>query len=95
MKGNAENGYCRTYIYELFNDYYLQQLKLYTQWVSEHVTGGDTKKPMKPAKPLPMKEIVDGFYAKPLAEMAPPAVMNQAENYKAILDRLVAVSEKL
>ena len=95
LKGNAENGYCRTYIYELFNDYYLQQLKLYTQWVSEHVTGGDTKKPMKPAKPLPMKEIVDGFYAKPLAEMAPPAVMNQAENYKAILDRLVAVSEKL
>ena len=23
LKGNAENGYCRTYIYELFNDYYL------------------------------------------------------------------------
>lgn len=73
LKGNAENGYCRTYIYELFNDYYLPQLALYTKWVDERVAGGDVKSPMKPAKPLPMKEIVDAFYAKPLAEMARPA----------------------
>jgi hypothetical protein len=95
LKGNAENGYCRTYIYELFNDYYLPQLKLYTQWVDEHVTAGDTKKPMKPLKPLPMKEIVDVFYSKPLMEMAPPAVANPVENYKTILDHLAVVFEKL
>ncbi|MDD4870051.1 MAG: alpha-N-acetylglucosaminidase TIM-barrel domain-containing protein [Kiritimatiellae bacterium] len=95
LKGNAENGYCRTYIYELFNDYYLQQLKLYTEWVSEHVTAGDTKKPMKPAKPLPMKEIVDAFYSKPLVEMAPPTVTNPAENYRTILNHLASVCEKL
>jgi hypothetical protein len=71
LKGNAENGYCRTYIYELFNDYYLPQLALYTRWVDERVASGEAKGPLRPAKPLPMQAVVDGFYAKPLAEMAP------------------------
>jgi len=78
LKGNAENGYCRTYIYELFNDYYLPQLSLYTKWVDERIASGDTKSPMKPAKPLPMKEVVDAFYAKPLAEMAGSAAKTRS-----------------
>lgn len=89
LKGNAENGYCRTYIYELFNDYYLPQLALYTKWVDERITSGDTQSPMKPAKPLPMKEVVDAFYAKPLAEMAPHAARTR-EAYRTALLRLAA-----
>jgi hypothetical protein len=89
LKGNAENGYCRTYIYELFNDYYLPQLALYTKWVDERITSGDTQSPMKPAKPLPMKEVVDAFYAKPLAEMAPHAARTR-EAYRTTLLRLAA-----
>ncbi len=89
LKGNAENGYCRTYIYELFNDYYLPQLSLYTKWVDERVAGGDIKSPMKPAKPLPMQAVVDAFYAKPLAAMAPHAARTR-EAYRTTLLRLAA-----
>ena len=45
LKGNAENGYCRSYIYELFNDYYLKQLALYVAWVDERVAGSGQSKP--------------------------------------------------
>ena len=93
LKGNAENGYCRTYIYELFNDYYLPQLALYTGWVGERVASGDTKNPMKPAKPLPMQAVVDAFYAKPLAEMGlPPQAPRTRETYRAVLERLADVT---
>ncbi len=88
LKGNAENGYCRSYIYELCNDYYLPQLALYTCWVEERVASGDTKSPMKPAKALPMKSSVNAFYAKPLAEMAAPAIKNPQEAYSAVMERL-------
>ena len=89
LKGNAENGYCRTYIYELFNDYYVPQLALYTCWADERVAGGDTKSPMKPAKPLPMQAVADAFYAKPLVEMA-PRTPHTREAYRAALTELTA-----
>lgn len=93
LKGNAENGYCRTYIYELFDDYYLPQLALYTDWVGERVAGGDTKSPLRPAKPLPMQAVVDAFYAKPLAEMARPSAPRTREAYRAVLQRLAGATE--
>ncbi len=94
LKGNAENGYCRTYIYELFNDYYLPQLALYTGWVDERVAGGDLKSPLKPAKPLPMQAVVDAFYARPLAEMGPQAQQPRSrEVYREVLKRLSAAMD--
>ena len=91
LKGNAENGYCRSYIYELFNDYYLPQLAVYTDWVDKQVASGDKTAPMKPAKPLNMQPSVDAFYAKPLAEMAPPEVRNPHEVYVIVMKRLAMV----
>ena len=88
LKGNAENGYCRSYIYELFNDYYLKQLALYVAWVDERVAGGDTASPMKSAKPLPMQAVTDAFYAKPLREMAPPACADRRAAFRAALEKL-------
>lgn len=88
LKGNAENGYCRSYIYELFNDYYLKQLALYVAWVDERVAGGDTASPMKPAKPLPMQAVTDAFYAKPLREMAPPTCADRRAAFRAALEKL-------
>jgi len=82
LKGNAENSYCRTYIYELFDPYYLPQLALYRGWVEERVAGGDTQRPMKPAQPLPMEPITDAFYAMPLAEMAPPVADDRAAAFQ-------------
>jgi len=93
LKGNAENGYCRSYIYELFNDYYLPQLAVYTGWVEERVAADDKRGPMKPVKPLPMQSIVDAFYAKPLEQMAAPKVANAHEAYCAVLERLAVASQ--
>ncbi len=87
LKGNAENGYCRTYIYELFDDYYLPQWNLYTQWVGARVANGDTRTPRKPENPLPMKPIADAFYAKPLSEMA-PRTAHTREAYQETMKRL-------
>ncbi|MDX9867073.1 MAG: alpha-N-acetylglucosaminidase TIM-barrel domain-containing protein [Kiritimatiellia bacterium] len=94
LKGNAENGYCRTYIYELFDDYYLPQLALYTQWVGERVAGGDRNPPMKPAKALPMQAVVDRFYAKPLADMAPRADRSP-EAFRAVIARLARQAKEI
>jgi hypothetical protein len=92
LKGNAENGYCRTYIYELFDSYYLPQLALYTGWVGERVAGGDTKSPMKPVKPLPMQAVVEAFYAKPLAEMGSQLQAPRTrEAYRAVLKPLAEI----
>ncbi len=88
LKGNAENSYCRTYIFELFDHYYLPQWALYRRWVDERVVGGDTRSLMKPAQPLPMQKIRDGFYATPLAEMAPPKSENPRAAYRTVLGRL-------
>lgn len=93
LKGNAENSYCRTYIFELFDDYYLKQLSLYTEWVGQRVSTGDAGNPFKPAEPLPMAAITDGWYGKPLAEMAPPDIENPGEAYRAALGRLAAAVE--
>ena len=96
LKGNAENGYCRTYIYELFNDYYLPQLAFYTGWVDARLASGDTKTIMKPAKALPMQAVVDGFYAKPLAEMAPSAAHTRqafAAAIRELTDRIEGKSK--
>lgn len=90
IKGNAENGYCRSYIYELFNDYYLKQLALYVEWADGRVAGGDKTSPMKPAKPLPMQAVTDAFYAKPLREMAPPACADRGAAFRAAVDKLAA-----
>ena len=90
LKGNAENGYCRSYIYELFNDYYLKQMALYVAWADGRVAGGDKTSPMKPAKPLPMQAVTDAFYAKPLREMAPPACADRGAAFRAAVDKLAA-----
>ena len=93
LKGNAENGYCRTYVYELFGHYYLPQLALYTQWVDDRVASGDTQSPLKPAPALPMQRITDAFYTKPLAEMAPPEVDDSGLAYRRALEELGAALE--
>jgi len=88
LKGNAENSYCRSYIFELFDHYYLPQLALYRQWVDNRVTSGDTQSRMKPAQPLPMQKTREDFYAKPLAEMAPPSNDNPRAAYRTALESL-------
>lgn len=91
LKGNGENSYCRTYIYELFDHYYLPQWNLYTQWVTTRMAGKDRQSPMQPNPPLSIQRIVDDFYAKPLAEMAPPETTDREAAYRSILEELLVL----
>lgn len=94
LKGNAENSYCRSYIFELFDHYYLPQWAIYMRWIDDRLAGGDKKSPMKPARPLPMQKITDDFYARPLAEMAPPKVKDSGAAYRTALERLADAFDK-
>ncbi len=89
LKGNAENNYCRTYIFELFNDYYVPQLALYTQWVDARIADKDRQRPMKPSEALPFQKITEMFYSRALAEMAPPLMEDRRAAYLMAVSKLM------
>lgn len=62
LKGNAENGYCRTYISELFDYIFLPQYNRYVSFVNTRLDG-------KELQSRSYGDIVEAFYAKPLHEM--------------------------
>lgn len=61
IKSNSENGYCRSYISELF-DYYIPEFRRYVFDVDAALKG-------KPVEKRSYSDIVDAFYEKPLSEM--------------------------
>lgn len=62
LKGNCENGYCRTYVSELFDYYFIPEFVRYQSYVNAGLKG-------KPVSGQSYSDIVDAFYDKPLAEM--------------------------
>jgi len=76
FKSNAENGYCRTYISELFDYYYIPQMKIIL-----NDFGG------KDAGPK-MEAVVDAFYARPLSSMAPVTGKDFNESIYRYVDKL-------
>ncbi len=62
LKGNAENSYCRTYIRELFDYYFLPEFERYMSYVNKRLSGKETGE-------RSMQDIIEAFYAKPLQEM--------------------------
>ncbi|MBQ0006598.1 MAG: hypothetical protein KBS57_04245 [Alistipes sp.] len=78
FKGNAENGYCRTYISELFDWYYLPQMKVLLEKIGS------------PDAPDRMKAIVDDFYSRPLASMMTPA----AKDFFKSIDKYIVTASK-
>jgi len=95
LKGNAENWYCRAYIYELFAYRFIPAMDMYTDWVDAHIARGDRNVPMKTDTPPSIEAVVDAFYARPLAEMAPPVMTNPRELYRQVLGELAATAEGL
>lgn len=95
LKGNAENGYCRTYISELFDYYYIPQFLHYTKQINKSLSAKEKQRPFPSTQEMDMQYIIDAFYDKPLDEMRPlnPRPRTNA-TYRSILERLAFVVEK-
>ncbi|MFA6714232.1 MAG: alpha-N-acetylglucosaminidase TIM-barrel domain-containing protein [Victivallaceae bacterium] len=95
LKGNAENDYCRSYIYELFTGVYIPSNKAYFQWVRKKIATGD-RSPWNDweKRAQTHQEIVDKFYATPLAELAPDRSRAFLE-LPATLAKLAGTAEKI
>lgn len=77
LKGNAENGYCRTFITELFSEVYIPELKLCRDLWQDAINRND-RAPEFPEDPR-FEEIRDRFYAIPLAEQGPSHITAQKD----------------
>jgi len=75
FKGNAENGYCRTYISELFDWYYIPQMKVLLKGIGAADTADQ------------MKAVVDDFYTRPLASMKTPAAKDFSKSIGSYITR--------
>ncbi len=73
LKGNAENGYCRAYIYELVGEIYCPEFALAADIIRQRLTQDNHEQLLMPEDALKtkLKQIADRFYQKPLREMAP------------------------
>ena len=80
LKGNAENSYCRTYISELFDYYYLPEFDLYMKEIDRELKSRERVLTYDSVR-MEMQPIVDAFYARPLGEMTPrnPRPRTEAE----------------
>ena len=70
LKGNAENSYCRSYISELFDYYYLPEFEHYRREIERELQS-PSRRLTYDAERMEMQSIVDAFYEKPLDEMRP------------------------
>ena len=85
LKGNAENSYCRTYILELFDYDFIPEMERYISYVNGRVKAKALTDDDR-ASHTSLKDIVDAYYEKPLAEMVPlnPRPRTNAEFRKQI-----------
>ena len=73
LKGNAENGYCRTQAVELVSDIYIPEFRAFADCLLKRISANDTT----PFNNLEQTlrdihaSVSDAFYNKPLAEMKP------------------------
>ena len=89
LKGNSENGYCRSYISEFCDYYYLPQFEQYAREINKLLDA--PQKPVKiPAKgTMDTAPIVNAFYAKPLAEMKSLGALPRTNSgYRQLIARL-------
>lgn len=78
LKGNLENGYCRTQCAELISNVCIPELMGIVEWFLERINSGN-RAPTSDAKESCAaihKNVVDKFYDEPLANMAPDRARN-------------------
>ncbi|MFA6931190.1 MAG: alpha-N-acetylglucosaminidase TIM-barrel domain-containing protein [Lentisphaeria bacterium] len=96
LKGNAENGYCRSYITELVNEIYRPELALAAGIIRKRIELDNHEQLLIPTDELTvdLKQIADKFYEKPLQKMA--AENNKAfQNLPNTLQKLASLSKKI
>ncbi len=84
LKGNAENGYCRAYITELFDGIYLPEYDVCTNYWRNNFKNGIREIKLKPEDkwtPVDKEQARcrDDFYAKPLSELYIDSGRSKAE----------------
>ena len=77
LKGNTENGYCRSFVTELFCTVYQPELRLCKELWMDAINRND-RAPEFPEDSR-FKEIRDRFYAIPLAEQGPSHITAQKD----------------
>ncbi|MFA6717378.1 MAG: alpha-N-acetylglucosaminidase TIM-barrel domain-containing protein, partial [Victivallaceae bacterium] len=91
LKGNAENDYCRSFIYELFQKIYIEEIKVYLKWITDKIERGDKSEWKRPEYFRTEKEkIQQKFYDTPLQSMAPLPV---ADKKLAVKKKLITMSK--
>ena len=102
-KGNVENDYCRSFIYELFDGCYIPEFECYCRWLTSRITSGD-RSPWRYPEALfssEKKRIGDRFYNTPLADLAPDrehciaALPGTLAELATIADEVIVGSEKI
>lgn len=92
LKGNAENGYCRSHQYELVKYVYGPELDAYWSYVFRKIRSGDRSEWKRPSEFGDYyKVIADKFYDTPLSAMAPAVPRNSSKLSQILLrmDKLV------
>ncbi len=96
LKGNAENGYCRSFITELVKEVYLPEMGVVAGEIRKYLKTGKRVRLIYPeGKPEAFqKQIVDAFYRKPLSEMAPDRKL-ALKNLSSTLEKMAVETEKI
>lgn len=72
LKANASNGYCRSYIFELFSALYLPEFKVYAKFIQEKTAAGDHTAFVRPDRfDTEQERIAEEFRKTPLRCYAP------------------------
>jgi hypothetical protein len=96
LKGNAENSYCRTFIYELFKGLYVEEVRVYLKWLSEKMDSLDRSQWERPTYfDVEQKIIQDRFYERPLKVLAPPNIMNKEMFIAEILVDMKKIAQNI
>ena len=87
LLANAANGYCRSYVYEFFDNFYTPTIEEMVKGVSARIEKNDVS-PWNPPKGYPEKQaaIYDQLYARSLTEMAPKMAKTPEQLRTVLLD---------
>ena len=96
LKGNAENGYCRSYMSELARAVYHKEFRICFAPFMEKIVKGDTSILLlqdDENTKIAYEKMIDEFYAMPLAELAPDHG-KAVEKLPATLEALAKAAEE-
>lgn len=92
LKNNAENSYCRSYIYELYREIYEPEAEFAAEYFRSLPPGAMPEKEVLTAQ---QEKIRSAFYEKPLAECRPDPDFTFAEEVQTLKGKLFPETEEV